>query len=184
MVPLADLVEWDQNPRINEAAAGKLVRMIERWGFLDPLIVRRSDLRIVAGHTRVLAARRLGLTEVPAILLDLDDDEARDLAVAHNRVAEEAEWDPAMLQALVGEGLDLAAAGFDDPEIAVLVDAATERPLAEEGARAGRTASFTLHLWPGDPLEELLLQVAEPGEERASTVRRGLEALLLLKGGA
>lgn len=183
IVQIESLLPWDQNPRVNDGVVDKLVRVIERFGFLDPILVRRSDRRIIAGHRRIKAAKKMGLTEVPAILLDLDDDEARDLAVAHNRAAEDAEWDPLLLAQLVGEGLDLPELGFESSEIDALLAAVADPEVddQEEAPAPVRVASFTLHLWPADELEQLVAEVALPGESRAATCIRGLRTLQALR---
>ena len=185
-LPVESLVDWDRNPRVNDAAVDKLSRVIERFGFLDPVIARRSDLRLIAGHTRVRVARQQGIAEVPVVLVDLSDDDARDLAVAHNRVAEEAAWDPIKLEALVADGLDLLQVGFEPLEIEALLaslegsEARGVRDNMDAGEKVARVASFPLHLWPADSveLEALLGKAAGPAETRASVVLRALRALV------
>ena len=54
-----DLVPWKDNPRINEHAIDKVAASIERFGFGTPIVARKSDGRIIAGHTRREAALRL-----------------------------------------------------------------------------------------------------------------------------
>jgi len=76
-LPIAELVPWDRNPRKNATAVAKVAESIERFGFGAPLLARAEDKQIIAGHTRLLAAKKLGLTHVPVRLLDLDPADAK-----------------------------------------------------------------------------------------------------------
>ena len=58
---------------------------------VDPIIARRDDKVVIGGHQRLLAARRLGLKEVPAVLVDLDQEQTRLLNLALNRIS--GSWD-------------------------------------------------------------------------------------------
>ncbi len=77
---------------------------------------------IIAGHGRLLAARKLGMTEVPVIVLGhLSETQRRALIIADNRIAEQAGWDEELLrlelEALREEDFDLDITGFDFDEI-------------------------------------------------------------------
>ena len=131
-LPIADLVPWDSNPRKNAAAVGKVAESIERFGFGAPLLARAEDKQIIAGHTRLLAAKKLGLTHVPVRLLDLDPADAKLLALADNRLGEIAEWDDEALARVLADlkacNADLSASGFDSAEIdRLLADLDSER---------------------------------------------------------
>ncbi|MCA0319199.1 MAG: site-specific DNA-methyltransferase [Proteobacteria bacterium] len=106
----------------------KLMASIMRFGMVVPLLVG-EDFRLVSGHARWEAARRLGYREVPVIVLShLSEDERRALAVGLKRIAEESEWDEPelVLELTYLVSLDelevMDAIGFDLPEIEVLVD--------------------------------------------------------------
>ena len=120
-----ELVPWDRNPRHNEAAVDAIAASIREFGFASPIVARVSDRRIIAGHTRWLAACRLGLERVPVRLVDLDDEKAAALSIADNRTGELATWDEGRLAELVkeldGGGLDLALLGFQREELDVLL---------------------------------------------------------------
>ena len=70
------LTPWEQNPRDNEEAIDKVARSIERFGFASPIIARTADGRVIAGHTRLAAALRLDLKDVPVRFLDLAEQPA------------------------------------------------------------------------------------------------------------
>jgi len=108
----------------------QIAASIREFGFTNPLLVR-GDGRLIAGHGRLLAARRLGMTTVPAIALDhLSDAQAKALLLADNKLAENAGWDEELLAAalkgLQAEGYDLSLTGFDDDEINALILDATK----------------------------------------------------------
>src|SRR5262249_23658310 len=103
------------------AAVAKVADSIQRFGFGAPLLARAEDKQIIAGHTRLLAARKLGLTHVPVRLVDLDPADARLLALADNRLGEIAEWDEEALARVLADlragGADMATTGFPEDEI-------------------------------------------------------------------
>jgi hypothetical protein len=91
---------WDRNPRKNEGAVAKVAESIKRFGFGAPLVARRSTRELIAGHTRLKAALKLGLDRVPVRFLDLDEQQAHLLALADNRLGEIAEWDMPSVESL------------------------------------------------------------------------------------
>lgn len=122
-VPLDKLSLWDKNPRRNEEAAERLVGLLEQHGFISPIIATR-DGKIRAGHTRVKAARKAGMTEAPVIYVDFDSEEEAQLySIADNKSSEWASWDAGLLQELFGQiqkvtGVDkLSSSGFTSMEI-------------------------------------------------------------------
>ena len=112
------------NARLHSARqVGRIADSIEAFGFNVPVLID-ADGRIVAGHGRVLAARRLGLAEVPTIALDhLTEGGRRAFMIADNRLAELASWDGKRLGEELGAlmsldlDFDLSATGFEVGEI-------------------------------------------------------------------
>lgn len=91
--PINDLVPYENNPRHNEEAVPYVKASIEKFGFKVPLIIDKHNV-IVAGHTRLLAARGVGLTELPCVLADdLTDEQIKQLRLVDNKVSEFASWD-------------------------------------------------------------------------------------------
>ncbi len=121
-VPIAELQPWDKNPRKNDGAVAKVADSIRRFGFGAPILARRNG-EVIAGHTRLKAALKLGLDRVPVRYLDLDPADARLLALADNKLAEIAEWDEALLAELLKDldPADSAIAGFGAKEVAELL---------------------------------------------------------------
>lgn len=131
-LPIGELKPWVKNPRINAAAVAKVAESIKKFGFGAPILARQEDKTIVAGHTRLLAAHRLGLSHVPVRILNLDAEAAQLLALADNKLGEIAEWDETMLARVLEElklgGADLSLSGFDGDEIdRLLADLDAER---------------------------------------------------------
>lgn len=118
---IAQLKAWENNPRKNDAAVDGVAKSIQKFGFGAPILARKHNLEVIAGHTRLKAAAKLGLHKVPVRILDLDADQAHLLALADNRLGENAEWDDELLSAILGDlkqkGEDLELSGFDSDEL-------------------------------------------------------------------
>jgi site-specific DNA-methyltransferase (adenine-specific) len=131
------LKPWPGNPRRNDGKPVEAVaKSIERFGFAAPIVARREDGEIIAGHTRWKAAQKLGLTKVPVRFMDLGDREAHLLALADNRQTELTPWDEPMLaEALSDFGLeDAELAGWDSEALGALADAVPDFGPLDKGA--------------------------------------------------
>lgn len=114
---------YDKNARvIPKAAVEKVAASIKQYGWQQAIVVDKKGV-IIAGHTRLLAAKLLGLTEVPVkVAANLTPAQVRTYRIMDNRSAEETKWDMPMLaeelQAIGKDGDDLAAlTGFDTKEL-------------------------------------------------------------------
>src|SRR6266487_4668994 len=117
LIPSARNARTHSDAQIAEIAAS-----IRAFGFSNPVLVG-EDGDIIAGHGRLAAARQLGLTEVPVIVLSgLTDLQRRQLMLADNRISMNAGWDLEMLHLELKDlavlGADLAVLGFTDQELA------------------------------------------------------------------
>ena len=124
-VATSELTPWEDNPRKNDGRPVEAVMdSIKRFGFAAPIIARQEDGQVIAGHTRLKAAKALGLERVPVRYLDLDPADAALLALADNKIGELAEWDDEALARIVADidGAELVIAGFNDSEIVALLD--------------------------------------------------------------
>ena len=123
------LSPYDKNPRTHSPAQiTKLKASLLEFGFTNPILVDSTN-GILAGHGRLLAARAIGMTEVPVVVLDhLTAKQKRAYILADNRLAIEAGWDPKLLAtelaALEIDGFDLGLTGFEDDELAGISAAA------------------------------------------------------------
>ncbi|NGQ93298.1 site-specific DNA-methyltransferase [Rhodobacter sp. HX-7-19] len=120
------LVPYARNARTHsEAQVARLAGSIREYGFTNPVLVDGEN-GIIAGHGRVMAARQLGLTQVPVIeLAHLTEAQKRAYILADNRLAEEAGWDRDLLAIEVADlaalGVDLDGIGFDAREVDALL---------------------------------------------------------------
>jgi len=120
-IKIKDLRPYEKNARKHEAAdVAAIAKSIEAFGFRDPVGVWGPNNIIVEGHGRVLAAKSLGMTEVPCIRLDdLTDEQRRAYALAHNKTAELSSWDADLLPLELQDlpSFDMTGFGFDMGEI-------------------------------------------------------------------
>ena len=121
--PIASLIPYARNARTHsDTQVAQIAASIREFGFTNPVLVD-ADGGVIAGHGRLLAARKLGMTEVPTLeLAHLTPAQRRAYVLADNRLALSAGWDEDLLRIELGdlqaEGFDLALTGFDLGEIA------------------------------------------------------------------
>lgn len=100
---IEDINPYEKNPRKNDKAVEVVANSIKEFGFKVPIVIDGEGI-IIAGHTRLRAAKKLGLTEVPVILADdLTEDQAKAFRLADNKTAEIAEWDTELLNEQLDE---------------------------------------------------------------------------------
>ena len=120
-----DIRPYEQNPRVNDQAVEAVARSIQEFGFKVPVLVDK-DYVIIAGHTRRLAAIKLGLKEVPVIVAaDLSPVQVKALRIADNATSDIATWNydllPIEIKDLQAGGYDLNLLGFGAEELAKLL---------------------------------------------------------------
>jgi ParB-like nuclease domain len=116
-LPIDDIVPYWRNPRVaTEAAIAKLMRSIETYGYQNPIMVD-SDKVIITGHTRYLALRRLGWTEIPVIVTNMPGHLAKEYRIIDNRSAEFTYWDRTRLLAELRQFTDGGMLNLFFPEI-------------------------------------------------------------------
>lgn len=97
MWPIDRVKPYDKNPRINDGSVDSVARSISQYGFRQPIVVDKVGV-VIAGHTRLKAAKKLGMTEVPVhVASDLSEAKARALRIADNKTHELAEWNVDLL---------------------------------------------------------------------------------------
>ena len=117
---ISDLVPYENNPRRNEDAVQYVKASIQNFGFKVPIIVDRNNA-IITGHTRLMAAKELGLETVPCIIADdLTEDQVKAFRLADNKVSEVAKWDFDALDQELADleltDIDMNQFGFADTE--------------------------------------------------------------------
>ena len=134
--PIEDLVPYAANARTHsEDQVSQIAASIKEFGFNNPVLID-IDNGIIAGHGRIMAAMKLGLDLVPTVTLDhLSDAERRAYILADNRLALNAGWDEEILAAelkRLDDEIDLSLLGFDDDELARLLDLQSDEGLTDE----------------------------------------------------
>jgi site-specific DNA-methyltransferase (adenine-specific) len=130
-VPIQDIVPYENNPRKNDKAVGIVAKSIKEFGFLVPIILDDKNI-IVAGHTRIKAAIKLGMSEVPCIYTEgLTDAQIKAFRIMDNKAQDYAGWDFEILQkemtALKEIGFDTSLTGFSEAEMNRILKAEPER---------------------------------------------------------
>ena len=113
-----DITPYEHNPRKNDDAVDAVAASIKEFGFKVPIVVDKDGI-IVAGHTRLKAAKKLGMEQVPCIVADdLTDEQIKAFRLVDNKVAELADWDFSELETELADiDMDMAQFGFDDFDI-------------------------------------------------------------------
>ena len=120
-IDIDKLVPYARNPRNNSAAVDKVAASLREFGWKQPIVVD-SEMTIVAGHTRLLAAKKINLLKAPVVVADdLTPQQVKAYRLADNRIAEESTWDVELLGLEIKEldsfDLDLSITGFEDGEL-------------------------------------------------------------------
>lgn len=136
---VADLIPYAANSRTHsDAQVAQIAASIKEFGWTNPILID-GDNTIIAGHGRLLAARKLGMESVPAIILDhLSKAQQRALVIADNQLALNAGWDMDMLKAEIEDlkldDFDLGILGFDDNFLDGLLEPEPTEGLTDEDA--------------------------------------------------
>lgn len=118
-VEIEKLIPYENNARIHsDEQVDKIIRSMKEFGFINPILIDEKYM-IIAGHGRVLAAKKMGLTELPCIFVeDLTEAQKRAYILADNKLALDADWDEELLKIELEElknlDFDISIAGFDD----------------------------------------------------------------------
>jgi len=120
-----DVIPYARNPRKNGDAITKVAASLKEFGWQQPIVVD-SEMVVIAGHTRLAAARTLGMEKVPVVIADgLTPAQVKAYRLADNRVSQEAQWDDELLsvelEELLADGYNLSETGFDEDELASLL---------------------------------------------------------------
>lgn len=121
LLPTDRLIPYARNPRRNTEAISKVAASIKEFGFRQPIVVD-EEMVVVVGHTRLEAAKSLGIKQVPVhVARGLTDAQIRAYRLADNRTNEEADWDMDLLRKEVTHleslGFDVSLTGFDTADL-------------------------------------------------------------------
>ena len=142
MMPTARLVPYARNARTHsDQQIAQIATSMAEFGFVNPILIGDDNV-IIAGHGRLMAAQRLGMSEAPVIVLGhLTAAQRRALVIADNKIGENAGWDEAQLsqelQALLADGFDLGLLGIPENELdALLAEAEGGPEMSDDAADA------------------------------------------------
>jgi DNA modification methylase len=136
-VAVEALIPYAKNSRTHDdAQVAQIAASIKEFGWTNPILVD-GDKGIIAGHGRLMAARKLGLTKVPVIeLKDMTEAQKKAYVIADNKLAMNAGWDMEFLklelQDLEDADFDLSLTGFDDKELDALLAPEITQGLTDE----------------------------------------------------
>lgn len=122
---IEELKPYERNPRNNDGAVSGVMESIKQFGFKVPCVIDKNGV-LITGHTRLKAAKALGIKEVPCVVADdLNEEQIRAFRLADNKVSEVATWNDEMLSAELDQilniemgdfGFDLTFIEYDEPE--------------------------------------------------------------------
>lgn len=124
LLPIEQVFPYPKNAKKHSATqVEKICRSIEMTGFDQPIVLDKNKV-IIKGHGRWLAGKKLGLTDVPVIILDVSDDIANKARLADNKLAEDAEYDLNLLLEGLNQfqGKDLIDTGYNQDELNNLLE--------------------------------------------------------------
>ena len=156
--PTDRLVPYAKNARTHSPEqVAQIAASIVEFGFVNPILVDSTD-GIIAGHGRLLAARKLGLAEVPVVVLGhLSEIQRRAYVIADNQLALNAGWNDellrSVLESLGADGFNLSLVGFSDEElVTILAGDEPEATAAVDGPRyraIGNSMAVPVMRWIG-----------------------------------
>lgn len=146
ILPVDRLIPYARNSRTHDdAQVAQIAASIREFGFTNPVLVDEAG-GVIAGHGRILAARKLGLAEVPCLTLaGLTEAQKRAYVIADNKIALNAGWDEELLRIELGElhvlgEIDLGLVGFTDKDLAAYLDDSADlgvMPQPQESSAGG-----------------------------------------------
>lgn len=156
-IDVNELKPYSDNPRFNFEAIDKVAKSIEKYGFNQPIVVD-DDMTVIVGHTRLLAAKQLGLNKVPVLVASgLSDEKVHAYRIADNKTAELSEWNFDKLNDEM-KTVDLADFDFEISEGELLDD---ELVFNEKIEKPSRILIDVLDEAPFDLVYEAVSKIAE-----------------------
>ena len=148
-VAISELIPYARNSRTHsDEQVAQIAASIKEFGWTNPILID-GESGIIAGHGRLLAARKLGMKEVPVIQLSgMTDTQKKAYIIADNKLALNAGWDDELLkleiEELDGEGFDISLLGFDD-DLSCVEELQCMPELPSGDREPFQQMTFTLH---------------------------------------
>ena len=134
MKNIVEIKPYENNPRHNETAINAVASSIKEFGWKQPLVIDKDNV-IVVGHTRWLAAKKLGLSDVPCLIAsDLTDEQIAAYRLADNKTNELATWDFEKLKTELESISDIDMSQFGFEELEASLDDVKDDEFDEQGA--------------------------------------------------
>jgi hypothetical protein len=150
-IPVDALIPYARNSRTHsEAQVAQIAGSIREFGFTNPVLIDAEN-GIIAGHGRIMAAQKLGLSEVPCIRLDhLTETQRKAYVIADNKLALNSSWDEEMLGLELADlremDFDLGLLGFTEDEVGAFdVEEAGMPELSSDDKQPFQQMTFTVH---------------------------------------
>lgn len=141
---IEELIPYENNARINDSAVDIVANSIREFGFKNPCIIDKNNV-LVAGHTRVLACKKLGIEKVPCIVADdLTEEQIKAFRIADNSSAQIAEWDMEKLMKEL-ETIDYDMAEFGLEEQMAEINKTIEKPADDDGYEPPEEIDIRVH---------------------------------------
>ena len=133
---VSELIPYINNPRNNDDAVDYVAASISEFGFKVPIIIDKDGV-VVTGHTRLKAAKKLGLEEVPVTIADdLTPAQIKAFRLADNKVSEQSGWDYMKLELEIEDiDLDMSKFGFEESDLTDYEDFFVERDEKEKQSK-------------------------------------------------
>lgn len=160
-----ELIPYINNPRNNDSAVDAVASSIKNFGFKVPIIIDKSN-EIVNGHTRLKAAKKLGIEEVPTIVADdLTNEQIKAFRLADNKVGEIAEWDEDALAIELEElnNLDFDMSDFGFEELDLEEDSPQENEEDTSPQELDENTVIVVEAENEEELEEMFNKLTEEG---------------------
>jgi site-specific DNA-methyltransferase (adenine-specific) len=164
-MPIGDIKPYKKNPRKNEKAVPEVVKSLREFGFRQPLVVD-SNMVLIVGHTRLLAAKEIGLANVPVhVASTLTPAQVRAYRIMDNRTSNRSEWDVTLLNEELGDLFEMDEK-FDLEFMDFLPEEKDFKPdLPDEEDKAETEKKLVLHVECAsmDDLDELFQEMNDRG---------------------
>ena len=125
-LPIKEIIPYERNPRINDPAVDSVAASLEEFGWQQPIVIDENNV-VIAGHTRLKAAKKLGMKKVPCVKAEgLSKEQVAAYRLADNKTSETSDWDYSLLdielQELDDLGFDMEPFGFYNIEYDAIID--------------------------------------------------------------
>lgn len=168
---IAELHEYENNPRLNDDAVDVVANSIREFGWKVPIVIDKQNI-IVTGHTRIKAARKLGITQIPCIVAtDLSPSQIKAYRLADNSAAEKSGWDFSKLDIELQDLSDVFNMGdfgfidYDSFDTQMSIPTDEPIPISTEGGSGGEKKDFVLlvHCFNQADLYDMQERMTEEG---------------------